>query len=645
MKRTYISEAGKTDLSRDLTIPKIFIEQARRYGPTRVALREKECGIWRPITWEEYYLQVKHISLGLVELGLKKDDKVAMIGDNRPEGLWAELGTLCAGGVAVWLFQDCLMDEVQYIVDHCDARFLVCEGQEEVDKGLAIRNQCPKLERIIWDDPKGMRHYQDPILLSLDEVRRLGEEADRRSPELFEKQALNGHGDEVALLFYTSGTTSEPKGVLLSHHNMLTMGQHLMEVDPCQETDDFVSFLPFAWIGEQMMSISSGLQLGYTINFPEEPETSMDDLREVGPHVMFAPPRLYEQMTRNVQVKYLDAGFVKRHAFQLAMKIGYRVADMKFRKERIPWHWRMLRWLAYQTVQRKLRDHLGLSRIRNAYTGGAAMGPDHFRFFHALGVNLKQIYGQTEIAGISVVHRTGDIKFDTVGKPIPGTEIQINEDGEITSRSPSVFLGYYKNPEATAKTLVDGWLYSGDRGFIDEDGHLVVFDRSKDVMTLCDGRPFSPQYLETRLKFSPYIKDAWIIGDRRDYVVAVICIDYPVVGRWADSKGINYTSYSELSQKGAVYELVAAQISDANKDLPEAARIRKFVNLYKELDADDDELTRTRKLRRAFVEKRYETIVNALYGNQESFRMDTTITYEDGREVHIDTELLVKTVG
>ena len=645
MKRTYISEAGKTDLSRDLTIPKLFIEQARRYGPKRVALREKECGIWRPITWEEYYLQVKHISLGLVELGLKKDDKVAMIGDNRPEGLWAELGTLCAGGVAVWLFQDCLMDEVQYIVDHCDARFLVCEGQEEVDKGLAIRDQCPRLERIIWDDPKGMRHYQDPILLSLDEVRRLGEEADRRSPELFEKQALNGHGDEVALLFYTSGTTSEPKGVLLSHHNMLTMGQHLMEVDPCQETDDFVSFLPFAWIGEQMMSISSGLQLGYTINFPEEPETSMDDLREVGPHVMFAPPRLYEQMTRTVQVKYLDAGFVKRHAFELAMKIGYRVADMKFRKERIPWHWRMLRWLAYQTVQRKLRDHLGLSRIRNAYTGGAAMGPDHFRFFHALGVNLKQIYGQTEIAGISVVHRTGDIKFDTVGKPIPGTEIQINEDGEITSRSPSVFLGYYKNPEATAKTLVDGWLYSGDRGFIDEDGHLVVFDRSKDVMTLCDGRPFSPQYLETRLKFSPYIKDAWIIGDRRDYVVAVICIDYPVVGRWADSKGINYTSYSELSQKEPVYELVAAQISDANKDLPEAARIRKFVNLYKELDADDDELTRTRKLRRAFVEKRYETIVNALYSDQELFRMDTTITYEDGREVHIDTELLVKTVG
>jgi long-chain acyl-CoA synthetase len=360
---------------------------------------------------------------------------------------------------------------------------------------------------------------------------------------------------------------------------------------------------------------------------------------------MFAPPRLYEQMTRTVQVKYLDASFIKRNAFKLAMKIGQRVADMEFRKQAVPPPWRLLRWLAYVAVQRKLRDHLGLSRIRNAYSGGAAMGPDHFRFFHTLGVNLKQIYGQTEIAGISVVHRTGDIKFDTVGKPIPGTEVRITADGEIISRSPSVFVGYHKNPAATEKTLVDGWLYSGDRGFIDDDGHLVVFDRSKDVMTLRDGRPFAPQYLETRLKFSPYIKDAWIIGDRRDCVTAVICIDYAVVGRWADEKGINYTSYSELSQKDPVYDLVAEQIGDANKDLPESARINKFVNLYKEFDADDDELTRTRKLRRAFVEKRYEAIVNALYADREVIHMNTTITYEDGREARIKTDLKIRMVA
>jgi long-chain acyl-CoA synthetase len=295
-------------------------------------------------------------------------------------------------------------------------------------------------------------------------------------------------------------------------------------------------------------------------------------------------------------------------------------------------------------MQKKLKDHLGLSRVRYAYSGGAAMGPDHFRFFHALGVNLKQIYGQTEIAGISVVHRDGDIKFDTVGMPLPGTEVKIGEDGEIISKSPSVFLGYYKNPEATRETLKNGWLYSGDKGFIDEDGHLVVFDRSKDVMTLRDGRPFSPQYLETRLKFSPYLKDSWVIGDKRDYVVAVTCIDYSVVGKWADEKKITYTSYPELSQKPEVYKLVERQIRQANKDLPEVARVNKFINLYKEFDPDDDELTRTRKLRRSFVEERYQEIVEALYSDKDVVHVDTTITYEDGRRSHIKTDLHIQRV-
>jgi long-chain acyl-CoA synthetase len=304
-----------------------------------------------------------------------------------------------------------------------------------------------------------------------------------------------------------------------------------------------------------------------------------------------------------------------------------------------------LEWLASITVQKKLKDHLGLSRVRNAYTGGAAMGPDHFRFFHALGVNLKQIYGQTEVAGISVVHRSGDIKFDTVGHPIPGTEVKIAEDGEILTRSPSVFLGYYKNPEATESTLQDGWLYSGDKGFLDDDGHLVVFDRTKDVFTLKDGKPFAPQYLETRLKFSPYIKDSWVIGDEKDYISAVLCIDYSVVGKWADEKKLNYTSYQELSQMPEVYDLVEKQIREANKDLPEAAKVFKFTNLYKELDADDDELTRTRKLRRAFVEKRYDDIVNGLYSENDTVHIDTTIKYEDGREAHIKTDMQIRTVG
>jgi long-chain acyl-CoA synthetase len=490
-----------------------------------------------------------------------------------------------------------------------------------------------------------MRNYEEDYLISLKAVQQLGRELEKEKPDLFEEMVNRGSGEEIALLFYTSGTTALPKGALLSHHNMLTMGQHLMAVDPCKASDDYVSYLPFAWIGEQMMSISCGLQVGYTLNFPEEPETAQANIREIGPHVMFAPPRMYEQMTRMVQVKYLDSTWSKRKFYGFSTYVGYKVANLKFDKKTVPLFWKMLEWIASITVQKKLKDHLGLSRVRHAYTGGAAMGPDHFRFFHALGVNLKQIYGQTEVAGISVVHRDGGIKFDTVGHPIPGTEVKISEDGEILTRSPSVFLGYYKNPEATEATLKDGWLHSGDKGFIDDDGHLVVFDRTKDVFTLRDGKPFAPQYLETRLKFSPYIKDSWVIGDNRDYISAVLCIDYAVVGNWADEKKINYTSYQELSQMPEVYDLVEKQIQQANKDLPDLAKVVKFTNLYKELDPDDDELTRTRKLRRAFVEKRYKDILDALYSDNDAVHIDTTIKYEDGREAHIKTDLQIRTVA
>ena len=644
-KTAKLKSGNNIEITKELTIPKLFLEHATKFRKDRVAMREKEFGIWRPITWLDYFENVKYLALGLISLGLEDGDKVSMIGDNRPEGLWAEIAALCARGVGVWLFRDCLIDEVKYIIDHSDTKFLFGEGQEEVDKGISIFHECPKLEKIIWDDPKGMRNYDQDYLISLKEVQELGRELEKEKPNLFEELINKGHGDEIALLFYTSGTTALPKGALLSHNNMLTMGNHLMAVDPCFDTDDYVSYLPFAWIGEQMMSISCGLQIGYTLNFPEEPETAQENIREIGPHVMFAPPRMYEQMTRTVQVKYLDATWIKRKLYELSTKIGYHVANLKFEKKPVPWYWAFLEWLAYITIQKKLKDHLGLSRVRSAYTGGAAMGPDHFRFFHALGVNLKQIYGQTEVAGISVVHRDGDIKFDTVGHPIPGTEIKITDDGEIITKSPSVFHGYYKSPEATEKAIRDGWLYSDDKGFMDDDGHLVVFDRTKDVFTLCDGRPFSPQYLETRLKFSPYIMDSWVIGDKRDYVTAVLCIDYSVVGKWADEKKINYTSYPELSQRQEVYDLVEKQISEANKDLPEAARVAKFTNLYKELDADDDELTRTRKLRRAFVEKRYEDILDALYSDKDSVHIDTTIKYEDGRQSRITTDLQIRKVS
>ena len=631
-------------VTREMTLPKLFLERCQRYGRSKVAMREKEFGLWRPITWQDYYDNVKYLGLGLKALGVEPGDKVAMIGDNRPEGLWAEMATLCIGAVAVWLFQDCLMEEVKYIIDHSDAKVLVGEGQEEVDKGLAIKEDCPKLKTIIWDDPKGMRNYEEGFLTSLEKVQEKGRELEKEWPGLFEEIIEQGQGDDVCLLFYTSGTTDLPKGALLTHWNMLNMGKNLMAVDPCLESDDFVSYLPFAWIGEQMMSISAGLQVGFTINFPEEPETAQENIREVGPHVMFAPPRMYEQMTRTVQVKHLDATWIKRALYRWATKVSYAAAERRFAKEPVPFWLDLARRAAFLLILKKLRDHLGLSRIRHAYTGGAAMGPDHFKFFHALGVNLKQIFGQTEIAGISVVHRDGDIKFDTVGTPLPETEIQITDEGEIVQRSPSVFLGYYKNEEATQKTLVNGWLHSGDKGFIDEDGHLVVFDRAKDVMTLNDGSLSSPQFLETRIKFSPYLKDAWIIGDGKPFVTAVICLDYDVCGKWADEKGLNYTSYMELSQKQEIYDLVAGQVAQVNQDLPPAAKIKKFIMLYKEFDADDDELTRTRKLRRTFVADRYKDIVETLYQDTGSIHIDTTIRYEDGREARIVTDLRIQEI-
>ncbi|MGE5264031.1 MAG: AMP-binding protein [Acidobacteriota bacterium] len=628
------------EITPDLTLPKAFVRAVAKYGD-RVAMREKEFGIWRPISWNDYLDRVKMIALGLVSLGLQRGDKVALIGDNRPEGLWAEMGVLCAGGVAIWIYQESLMDEVRYIADHSDAKFLVGEGQEEVDKALAIKDQCPKLQHVIWDDPKGMRHYRDPILLSLEEVMERGRALDLKDPHCFDELVREGNGEDVALLFYTSGTTSAPKGALLTHHNMLKMGQNLLRVDPAYEDDDFVSFLPFAWIGEQMMSISCGIQAGIKLNFPEEPESAMEDLREIGPQTMFSSSRLYEQMVRGLQVKYADSTFLKRKLYEWGMQVGYALADAKFEKRPVSWWLKLQSYIAGPLVHRALRDHLGLARMRNAYTGGSAMGPDHFRYFHAIGVNLKQIYGQTEIAGISVLHRSDDVKLDTVGKPIPETEVRIAEDGEILSRSPSVFKGYYKNPEATARALQDGWLHSGDNGFIDDNGHLVFFDRTQDIMVLNDGRKFSPMFAESRLKFSPYVKDAWILGHQRPYAAAVICIDYNVTGRWAESKGIAYTSYTELSQEPRVLDLVRRAVEQVNKGLPPSARVRRFVNLFKELDADDNELTRTKKLRRGFLEERYKPIVDGLYSSSGTVHMDTTIKYEDGRTQQIKTDLKI----
>ncbi len=630
-------------------LPLLLQRNALRYGDRRVALREKEYGIWQPVTWQKYYDHVRNFALGLKALGFKREDKLAIIGDNRPEWVYAELAAQSVGGIPLGIYQDSILTEVAYIINHSEARIVVAEDQEQVDKILEMKNELPLLEGVVYTDKKGMRDYEDDDLLYFPEVEKLGKEYEIKHPGQFEDGLEALKDSDIALISYTSGTTGFPKGSLLTHRNMLKMALNLHAVDPKYESDEFVSFLPLPWIGEQMMAVSSALAIGFTVNFPEGPETANADLYEIGPNVMFSPPRVWEGLSRSVMVKHLDASWIKRVVYRLAMPVGYRMADFKFAQKKAPLRWRLLYGLMYLLIFRALKDRLGFARLRSASTGGAALGPDVFRFFHALGVNLKQIYGQTEISGISCIHRDGDINFDTVGKPIPETEIRIhNPDpsgvGEIIARSPALFQGYHKNQEETKETLRDGWLHSGDAGYVNETGHLVCIDRISDLMRLEDGTQFSPMYIENKLKFCPYIVEAVVLGHEQPYVTAMICMDFKHTGKWAEDRRISYTTYTDLAAKMEVYDLIEGEVVRVNRSLPEGARIQKFLLLYKELDPDDEELTRTKKVRRKFINEKYTKEIGGLYGDKESLDIESIIRYQDGKTATLRTTLQVRTV-
>ena len=630
------------------TLPKLLVTKAEKFGHSKIALREKEFGIWQSFTWQDYLDHVRQFCLGLISLGLEKDDKVAIVGDNRPEWVFAELAAQCAGAVPLGIYQDSTPKEVGYVIDHSDAKFVIAEDQEQVDKILELKESIPKVQKVIFADPKGMRNYDDPMLIEFTDVEAMGRDIAARNKVDFLELVNNTDGSDLALIAYTSGTTGFPKGSMLTHSNMLQMASNLIKVDPKFEEDEFVSFLPLPWIGEQMMGVASALLVGFTVSFPEEPETVTENRREIAPNVMFSPPMIWENLAASIQVRIMDASPIKKFAFNKALPIGYRMADCKFEKKEPSWLLKLQYLLAHVFVFRALNDRLGFTRLRSASTGGAALGPDTFRFFHGLGVNLKQIYGQTEISGISCIHYDGDINFDSVGKPIPGTEIIIAEDGEILSKSPSVFTGYYKNDEATEETLKDGWLHSGDAGHFTEDGHLIVIDRVKDVMQMADKTMFSPQFIENKLKFSPYIKEAVCLGDQRDFITAIINIDMPIVGKWAEGKRINYTTYTDLSSKPEVYDFIEKEVTKVNKDLMKinkAAIIKKFILLYKELDADDDELTRTKKVRRGFIGERYKEVIEAMYTDAGSIPIDTTIKYQDGRSARIKTTVIIRNLA
>lgn len=625
------------------TLPKRLMAMAERYGDGKVALREKDHGVWQEVTWAGYLAHVRDFSQGLMALGFRRGETVAIVGDNRPEWVYAELAAQAAGGISVGIFQDSLAKEVAYVVDHCDATVVVVEDQEQADKILEIRDQIPKVRRLIYYDPKGLRNYRDDWLMYFADVEELGRAWGREHSGAFVAAVAAGQGGDPAIICYTSGTTGLPKGAVIRHSNMLAMGDRIQQVDPMAATDQFLSFLPLAWIGEQMTALAMHLAIGFTVNFPEEPDTVQENLREIGPHVMFSPPRIWEDLVTRVQVKMQDSSALKRRLFRWFMPVGYRVADARYNKQPISRRDRWLYALGEFLLFSAIKDHLGLQRLRRAYTGGAALGPDVFRFYHALGVNLKQIYGQTEILGIAVLHRDGDIRFHTVGAPLPGGELQIAQSGEILLRSPAVFLGYYKNPAATADALDDGgWLHTGDAGYLDEEsGQLVVIDRARDVMRLADGSIFSPQFVENKLKFSPHIKEAVCVGQDRPHVAAMINIDLQSVGKWAENRAIPYTTYQDLSQKPPVLELIRGEVEQVNRTLPAAARIRRFVILHKELDADDEELTRTRKLRRGFINEKYRAVIDALYAEQAEIPVQGRVRYRDGREAILETVLQV----
>lgn len=625
------------------TLPKQLRENARRF-PQRVALREKRFGIWQSLTWSEYLDRVRDFALGLVCLGFERGDRLIIIGDNRPEWVVGELAAQALGGASTGIYQDSVAEEIAYIAGLVEAKFIIVEDQEQVDKLSEIREQLPSVRYLIYFDPRGLRSYTEDYLTTFPDVEAQGRDYHRQYPDYFRHAVDAGQGSDTAIISTTSGTTSRPKLAKVTHDNLLSMADGMIACDAFAPDDEFVSFLPLAWIGEQMMSMACGMRVGFALNFPEETDTVQTDLREIGPQIMFAPPRIWENMLSQVQVKIEDTDRFKRWMFNRALATGQRLADKKFNKQPLSGMDRLEAWLARKLVFGNLLNQLGLVRIKWAYTAGAALGPDVFRFYHGLGVNLKQGYGQTETTGICVVHRDDDIKFQTVGTPVKGVEVKTDDSGEIMVRGPVCFSGYFRNDDATRETITpDGWVRTGDAGYFDESGQLIVIDRVKDVMTLHNGTRFSPQFIENKLKFSPYVREAVVLGGGDyPYVTGMINIDFGTVGKWAENNKIAYTTYTDLAQKPQVYTLIRREVERTNADLPPAAQIQRFLLLYKELDADDAELTRTRKVRRGFVAQRYHELVSALYGDQEIIDLETSITYQDGRTANLQVRVRIE---
>jgi long-chain acyl-CoA synthetase len=625
------------------TLPKLLKRNFERWGDTEVAFRDKDYGIWNEYTWKDVYENVKYFSLGLISLGLRPGERAAVIGDNEPQWYWASFAIQAAQGITVALFTDAIPDEIQYIVDHSDSRFIVARDQEQADKLLAVWDKLPNAEKIIWWYAKGMRKYDQNFIMSYEEVIELGKKYEESHPGAFEENIEVAKSDEIANIFYTSGTTGLPKGAMINHRALIGSAESLMSLCDIDHNDNVLCYLPPAWVGEAFFTTGPHLLTGLKLNTLEEPETVFHDITEITPTMILGGPRQWEGWVSKIRAKIEEAGSLEKFVYRRLMPVAQKVGQAIVAGEKIP----LGRRIAYRIVDwillDQIRDKLGLTKGRFAVTAGSVTGTDTTAFMNSIGVKLRQCYGSTE-GGMVSGHRTNDIQPSTVGPPLPGVEVKISPEGEILVKSPYLFSGYHKNPEAYAETMQDGWWRSGDAGSIDENGHLVYMDRVKELAQLGTGEKYAPQWIESSLRFSPFIKDSITIGEGREFVTAIINMDYENVGRWAERNHIAYTTFTDLSQRAEVSKLVRQDIDRVNRQLTPATRLRKYALLHKEFDPDEADLTRTRKLRRTAVEKRYGDVIEAMYSGKGSISLVSEFTYDDGRKGTVSAELVIYSV-
>ncbi len=632
------------------TLPKVLLHNAKVFAK-RPAIRLKDLGIWQTWTWAEALDEVRAFAIGLSGLGVRRGDTIAIVGDNRPRLYWSMMAAQSLGAIPVPMYQDAVAEELAYVLAHSEAKLAVAQNQEQVDKLLSIAAQAPRLDRIVYDEPRGLRDYAPGRVRSFESVAGEGREALKRDPMLAGAWLTDvslGSGSDPGVILYTSGTTGQPKGVVLSHSNVLVTARNANAFDKIRERDEIIAYLPMAWVGDHIFSYGQALAAGFCVACPESPQTVLEDRREIGPTYFFAPPRVYENLLTAIMVRMEDAGWTKRTMFKSFMKLAKRSGERILDGEPVSPLTRALYALGRVLVYGPIKNRLGLTRTRVAYTAGEAIGPEIFRFYRSLGLNLKQFYGQTEASVYVTLQADGEIGADTVGKPAPGVEVRVSPSGEVEYRGPGVFVRYFKNQEATANAKTpDGFVKTGDAGIIEPDGTLKIIDRAKDVARLNDGSLLPPKYIENKLKFYPNIKEAVAFGDGRDFAAAFINIDLLSVGNWAERNNVTYASYQELAAHPRVYEMIRAHVDEVNRSLAvepmlAGAQIRRFLILHKELDADDGELTRTQKVRRSFIAERYGPLVAALYDGSHEQHIATAVTFEDGRKGVIEATVRIQ---